>query len=263
MSYDYLESIFGLSGRVALVTGAAGGIGSVLCNALGRVGAEVVLADRDLEGAQLAAGRVASRSAAEPYALDLDLCSESSIKQAVNVVAQRSERIDILVNCAAVNRRQPILEVQQDTFDSILNVNLRGAFLLAREVVPVMIRNGGGKIINVGSINSEFGLSGVSVYGASKGAIKQLTMVMAVEWAEHNIQVNCLAPGFMHTPLSDPLWEIEEKRSWMLGRIAQRRSGEPAELVGALLLLASSASSYMTGQTIIVDGGVCAGGTSW
>lgn len=141
-------------------------------------------------------------------------------------------------------------------------VNLRGLYQLSQTIVPLMPESGG-KIVNIGSINSEMGLSHVSVYGAAKGAVKQLTKVMAVEWASRNIQVNCIIPGFMRTPLSAATWADPRKRDWMRQRISMQRPGEPEELLGMAIYLSSKASSYVTGQSFIIDGGVAAGGTGW
>ncbi|MEP9390045.1 SDR family oxidoreductase [Mesorhizobium sp. KR9-304] len=161
-----------------------------------------------------------------------------------------------------MNKRQPILDVDESTYERIMAVNLRGLYQLSQAIVPMMPASGG-KIVNIGSINSEIGLAHVSVYGATKGAVKQLTKVMAVEWASRNIQVNCIIPGFMRTPLSAAVWADEKKRRWMSERIALQRPGEPEELLGMAIYLSSKASSYVTGQAIIIDGGVTAGGAGW
>jgi NAD(P)-dependent dehydrogenase (short-subunit alcohol dehydrogenase family) len=177
-------------------------------------------------------------------------------------VYTRWDRLDILINCAATNRRKPIAEVSEDDFDLMVGVNLRSILFLCQAAQPLMRDQGGGKIVNIGSLTSLIGLGGVSVYGLTKGGVAQLTKTMAVEWAPDNIQVNCIAPGFMDTPLSQPVWADAHKAAWMLSRIPLRRPGQPTELVGAVLLLCSPASSYITGQTLAVDGGVLAGG-SW
>jgi gluconate 5-dehydrogenase len=178
--------------------------------------------------------------------------------------AQRGlQRIDILINCVGTNRRKPIRDVAAEDFEQIVAVNLQSVFFTCQAVHPIMQRQGGGKIINVGSVTSTDGLGGVSVYGATKAAIAQLTKTMALEWAKDNIQVNCLAPGFIMTPLTEQgLWGDAHRKQWLLDRIPARRPGKPEELLGVALLLASDASSYITGQIINVDGGYLAGG-SW
>jgi gluconate 5-dehydrogenase len=257
-----LQRLFGLQGKTALITGAAGGIGRVLATGLAEAGAAVALADRDGPGAMTLAKDLARRGMSA-MAVAVDVADTRSITRMVRKVLSHCGAIDILVNCAAINRRQPVLEVDPGTFDRIIAVNLRGLYQVSQQVAAHMIPRGGGKIIQIGSINSRLGLAGVSVYGATKGAVSQVTMVMAVEWARHNIQVNCIAPGFMRTALTVPLWGDRSKARWMRGRIAMERPGEPEELLGATLLLASPASSYITGQTYFVDGGLTAGGRPW
>jgi NAD(P)-dependent dehydrogenase (short-subunit alcohol dehydrogenase family) len=257
-----LRRLFSLEGSTALITGAAGGIGRVLAAGVAEAGAAVVLADVDGQGAAAVATDL-NRRGLSAMPVTLDLAKRRSITEMLRKVVSARGAIDVLVNCAAINRRQPILEVDPTTFDRILAVNLRGLFQLSQQVATQMIQQGGGKIIHIGSINSKIGLAGVSVYGATKGAVSQLTTVMAVEWARYNIQVNCIAPGFMRTPLTEPLWRDRPKANWMRGRIAMGRPGNPEELIGITLLLASSASSYITGQTFFVDGGLIAGGRHW
>lgn len=257
-----LESLFSLQGRVALVTGAAGGIGRILSEGMAGAGAAVALADvRQNENEALATALCCEGRQAEAFAVDV--AQRASIRSLVDAVMGRFGRIDILVNCAGINRREPILDVTEETFDRILAVNLRGVYQLSQAVAEPMIQQGGGKIIHIGSLTGEMALAGVSAYGVSKAGVSQLAMSMAVEWARYNIQVNCIVPGFMRTELTTPLWADETKAAWMRGRIAAERPGEPSELLGAAILLASPASSYITGQTWCVDGGVTAGGRPW
>jgi NAD(P)-dependent dehydrogenase (short-subunit alcohol dehydrogenase family) len=159
-----------------------------------------------------------------------------------------------------MNRRKPILDVTLEDYEKIMNVHLRGAFFLSQAVAPIMAQRGGGKIINIGSATIRAGVADVSVYGAAKAGMDALTRTMAVEWAEHNIQVNTLAPGFIMTELTkDGVWANERRSKWLLDRIPMKRPGLPEEMAGVALLLASQASSYLTGQTIHIDGGFSAG----
>jgi NAD(P)-dependent dehydrogenase (short-subunit alcohol dehydrogenase family) len=256
-----LERLFSLKSKAVLLTGASGGIGQVLAATLAEAGAAVGVHGRDLVRVKETCATIeAAGGQAVPLLADL-----AEVAECRKLVAEAHEalgRLDILVNCAATNRRKPIIEVTEDDFDTIMAVNLRSVYFLSQAAHPFMVAQGGGKIIHIGSINIFYGLDTVSVYGVTKGGMAQLTKVMAVEWAADNIQVNCVTPGFMRTPLSKPLWEDKKKARWFRARIPFRRPGEPEELVGAVLLLASEASSYITGQNIVVDGGVLAGG-SW
>jgi 2-deoxy-D-gluconate 3-dehydrogenase len=255
------ERLFSLHSKTALITGAGGGIGQVLAVALAEAGAVVGLHDittdrlAETQRAVEAAGR-------QTIVLAADLQDVDACRHLIANAHAALGRLDVLVNCAAMNRRKPIADVTQDDFDTIVAVNLRSIYFLSQAAQPIMRAQGGGKIIHVGSINSFYGLDTVSVYGLAKGALAQLTKVMAVEWAKDNIQVNCIAPGFMDTPLSKPVWADKRRATWLRSRIPARRPGQPEELLGVFLLLASPASSYLTGQTIVVDGGFLAGG-SW
>lgn len=256
-----LEEMFSLEGKIALVTGAAGGIGRTFATGLARAGAAMALCDirRDALDPVLAAIEQDGGSANGYF---VDLASRTSIRGLAGELESAFGRVDILINCAAINTREPILDVEESTFDRIMAVNLRGLYQLSQAVVPLM-PGSGGKIVNIGSLNSEIALAHVSVYGATKGAVKQLTKAMAVEWAGRNIQVNCIIPGFIRTPLSAPVWADERKARWMTERIAMGRPGEPSELLGLAIFLSSNGSSYVTGQSMIVDGGVMAGGGGW
>ena len=206
------------------------------------------------------------QSAAEggkAVALAADLRDAASARELAERAHAQLGRIDILVNNAGMNRRKPIAQVTDDDYETIMDVNLRSAFMLSKAVYPYMQQQGGGKIINLASMTSSWGLGEVAVYGMSKSALAQVTKVMAVEWAKDNIQVNNLVPGFIRTPLTESgLWQDEQKSNWLMQRIPADRPGEVDDLIGAALLLASPASAYMTGASITVDGGFLAGG-SW
>lgn len=256
-----LERLFSLKGKSALITGASGGIGRVLAVSLAEAGAAIGVHGRDIDRLEETC-RLVEATGSRAVPLTADLAQVDECRQLVAQAHKALGRLDILINCAATNRRKPISEVTQDDFDTIVAVDLRSAFFLSQAAQPLMRMQGGGKIIHIGSINIFYGLETVSVYGLAKGGLGQLTKVMAVEWAEDNIQVNCVTPGYFLTPLSKPLWEDEQKARWFRNRLPARRPGRPDELVGAVLLLASNASSYITGQNIVVDGGFLAGG-SW
>lgn len=250
--------LFSLHGRVALVTGASGGIGAALAEGMAAAGAQVVLNGRSLEKlAEIQQQIVASGGQAEPFAADVaDL---EATRAMVEHVLARFGRIDVLVNCAGINRRMPIEQMTPEVYDEIMATNLRGLYFLTQAVVPAMRAQGGGKIVHVGSLTSSIGLADVSVYGMSKSALAQLTKTMAIEYANDNIQVNCLCPGFIKTELTVPVWESPTRSRWMLERIPARRPGLPEDLVGVAIMMASRASDYLTGQAVYVDGGFTAG----
>jgi len=254
-----LRTFFSLEGKAALLTGAGGGIGHALARALAGAGASVALHARTKDKlAGLAAelerdgGRTASFTA--------ELGNMDSARRLVEEAHAAFGRLDILVNCAATNRRKPIAQVTEKDWDDIMAVDLKSLYFMSQAAYRHMREQKSGKIIHIGSLNSSFALGSVSVYGAAKGAVAQTTKVMAVEWAKDNIQVNCVIPGFVATPLSKPLWEDPFKAEWMRSRIPLRRPARPEEIAGAVLFLAAPASSYITGTTIVVDGGVLAGG---
>jgi 2-deoxy-D-gluconate 3-dehydrogenase len=252
------ERFFSLEGKVALVTGASGGIGGVLAVALAEAGASVVVQGRRMEELEKTRREIEERGGMA-IVIAADLGDVEACRSVVTETVARLGRLDVLVNCAGMNRRKPIADVSEDDFDTIMNVNLRSVFVLCGEARVVMRQHGGGKIINIGSITSTYGLAGVSVYGVSKSAMAGYTKAIAAEYAADNIQVNCLAPGFILTPLTEkPIWQDERRRRWLLERIPAKRPGTPDDLVGTALFLASGGSDYLTGQLITVDGGFLA-----
>jgi NAD(P)-dependent dehydrogenase (short-subunit alcohol dehydrogenase family) len=256
------DALFGLKGKVAIVTGAGGGLGAWLCAGLAAAGAQVLLTDHPQSSTARTAA-VLRRIGADVQEHACDLLDDRAADSIATAALSRFGRIDILVNNAGTNRREPIFDVTRATWDLISTVDLRLPYELSRAAARVMIdHNTGGSIIHIGSLNNAIGLEGVSVYGAHKAALCQLAKSMAVEWAQHQIRVNAICPGFMLTPLSKPLWDDPVKGKWILDRSLLRRPGYPDELVGALLLLASDAGSFVTGQALYVEGGWLAG-TAW
>jgi NAD(P)-dependent dehydrogenase (short-subunit alcohol dehydrogenase family) len=257
-----LERFFSLSGRTALVTGASGGIGRALAAGLAASGAAVALHGRSESQLRETAEQIQAEGG-RYVCLTADLADRASCAGLIDRCAQQFGRLDVLVNCAGMNRRKPIAQVSDDDYDTIMAVNLRSVYDLSRLARDVMRRHGGGKIVHVASLTSSIGLAGTSVYGMSKAALAQLAKTQAVEWAADNIQVNCLAPGFIMTPLTEKaLWGDPKRKAWLLGRIPAKRPGLPEDVVATVLLLAGPGSAYLTGQMITVDGGFLAGG-SW
>jgi NAD(P)-dependent dehydrogenase (short-subunit alcohol dehydrogenase family) len=255
------DVLFDLTGKVAIVTGAGGGLGAWLSAGLVAAGASVLLTDHPRTSMSGTANAIigAGGHASE---FSCDLLEENASERIVQAAVEQFGRVDILVNNAGVNRRERIFDVSRESWDLIAALNLRVPYELARAAARIMAKREGGSIIHIGSLNNAIGLEGVSVYGAHKAAICQLAKSMSVEWAQHQIRVNTICPGFMLTPLSKPLWEDPVRGKWIKDRSLMKRPGYPDELVGCCLLLASRAGSFITGQTMYVEGGWLAG-TPW
>lgn len=248
-------ALFDLTGKIALVTGASRGLGRHFAIALARAGADVAITSRTLDSlASTVSAIEALGKIALPVALDVR--DHASIQAAVAAVHTRFGRIDALVNNAGCNIRKPALEVSWDDWNTILETNLRGPFFVAQAVARSMIAAGRGRIINIGSVTSVAGYTGLAPYGASRGGIKQLTMSLAADWGPSGVTVNCLAPGWFKTAQNAVLYENAEWVSYLTGKIPLRRPGAVDDLTGALIFLASDASAYVTGQTLLVDGGI-------
>lgn len=254
----YLEKMFSLEGKTAIVTGAAGGIGSALAKGLHGAGANVALCDINMEVLEGIKKELGDRV----YIFKLDMLDISSFDDKVKEIAKISASVDILVNCAGINKREGITHVNESDFDLIMDINLKGAFFLSQAALPHMKAHGA-SIINIGSHNTGSVLGGVSVYGASKSGLLSLTRSMAVEWAVYNIRANCISPGHIKTELTTATWEHPERSKYLLDRIAMNRPGYPEDIVGLTIFLASNSASYITGAEYRIDGGCIAGGQPW
>lgn len=246
-----MQDLFSVRDKVVLVSGGSRGIGRAVAQAFAEAGAHVVVSARH-ERALAATG------------LEYEVCDiadSAQIRRCVDNVIKRHRRLDVLFNVAGINFRHAAETFPEERLDEILAVNVRGNYLLACACGRVMIPQRRGKIINIASLHTHFSLAGVSAYGASKGAIGSMTRALAVEWAQYNIQVNAIAPGFIRTDLNRALWEDPEIRSWAERRTPAGRLGEPPDLIGAAIFLASAASDFVTGQVLYVDGGLTAGST--
>jgi NAD(P)-dependent dehydrogenase (short-subunit alcohol dehydrogenase family) len=251
--------LFSLEGKVAVVTGASGGIGRWLAAGLGVAGARVLATDIASDRLTEVADAL-NAAGIECATLAVDLGDDDAPKRIVEGVLEQLGALDVLVNCAGVNRRMPILKMDRETYDWIMRIDLRLPYFLSQEAARVMKDRDGGAIVNISSLNSVYGLEHISVYGPAKAGLSQLTRVMALEWAQYGIRANAIAPGCMNTPLAAPIWADPDTSRWIMNRVPMKRPGQPVELVSTCQLLASDAGSFVTGQTIIVDGGFTAGG---
>jgi len=254
------NSIFDLSGHVAIVTGTSRGLGQYLARALAREGADLVLTSRKRETLEPFQAEIEAMGR-RAISLELDVTSQESIERMVADAEEAYGQIHILVNNAGCNIRKPALEVTWADWNQILDTNLRGAFFVAQAVARGMIAKSYGRIVNIGSLTSIFGFAGLAPYGASRGGIRQLTMSLADDWGRHGVTVNCLAPGWFHTAQNAVLYENKEWVEYLTDRIPVKRPGEPHDLDGAVVFLASESSRYVTGQTLVVDGGMSTGST--
>jgi len=249
---------FDLKGRTALVSGASRGIGKAIALGLAEAGADVAVAARTTEALEEVAVEI-SGMGVRGLVVPLDVGAVSTIPAAVEQVVDTLGPIDILYNVAGTNVRGSIEEIEETQFDEVMDVNIKGAYFLCREVGKGMMAQKRGKVINIASLTTAIGLAKVTVYTSSKGALGQLTKGLAVEWGAHNIQVNAIAPGFILTDLNRKLWENEELLSWATGRTPAGRLGSPEDIVGTAIYLASDASDFVSGQILFVDGGIMAG----
>jgi len=254
------KSLFDLTGRVAIVTGTSRGLGQYFGRALARAGADLVITSRRLESLKPFQAEVEALGR-RVVPLELDVRDYDSIQRMADAAHAAFGKIDILVNNAGCNVRKPSVEITWDDWNLVLDTNLRGTFFVAQAVARKMIPRRYGRIINIGSVTAVFGYAGLAPYCASRGGVKQLTMSLADDWGPHGITVNCLAPGWFKTEQNKVLYENQEWVDYLCDRIPLKRPGQPPDLEGAVVFLASDASEYITGQTLLVDGGISTGAT--
>ena len=252
------DALFDLTGRIALVTGTSRGLGQYFARALARAGADIAMTSRT-KGTLAGFAAEIEALGRKTYQAELDVRDHASIQRAVEVIEEGFGPIDILVNNAGCNIRKAALDVTWEDWNTILDTNLRGSFFVAQAVARGMVRRGYGRMINIGSVTSVAGYAGLAPYGASRGGIKQLTMSLAADWGVNGITVNCLAPGWFETAQNRVMYENAAWVEYLKERIPLKRPGLPNDLDGAVVFLASESSRYVTGQTLLVDGGISVG----
>lgn len=245
---------FNLTGKVALVTGGSKGIGFGMAQALGHYGATLVISSRGTEEGEQAVSQLKEENIDATY-IPCDVTKKEEVEQLVSHIAERFGSLDILVNNAGMNIRKPLVEVEESDWDTVLDVNLKGLFLVGQACAKQMIKQNYGKIINISSILGSIGMPFQTSYAASKGGINQLTKVWAEELAPYNITVNAIGPGYIKTPMTKDWLSDPERAEKIINSTMIKRIGETSDLVGPVVFLASDTSGYVTGQVLNVDGG--------
>jgi NAD(P)-dependent dehydrogenase (short-subunit alcohol dehydrogenase family) len=251
------DPLFVVQDQVVIVSGASRGIGKAIAKGFADRDATVIITGRDATVLEATAAEITHDRPIT--AAVCDVTNSDAIRTLVAETVGRFGRVDTLVNVAGINRRKPTVDIREDDYDVIMNVNLKGAFLLSQQAGKQMIEQRSGCIINVESLNAHRPLKNVVPYALSKAGLSQMTKALALEWGEFGVRVNGLAPGFILTDLTRKLWADPKMQEWGLGNTPQRRLGQPEDMVGTAIFLASPAAAFLTGQTIFVDGGFTSG----
>lgn len=251
------DTLFSVKDQVVVVSGGSRGIGQAIAAGFAERGARVVITGRDEDSLRATSEGISGTHPVEPVVADVALPAD--IQTLVETVATRHGQIDTLVNVAGVNRRKPALEVSEEDYDFIMDINLKGAFLLSQAVGRLMVERGQGSQINIASLNTDRPLVNVLPYAMSKAGMAHMTRGLAAEWGAAGVRVNSLAPGFILTDLTKKLWSDPGMQAWGKTNTPQERLGTPDDMIGTAIFLASPAAAFVTGQTIYVDGGFTAG----
>ncbi len=254
---SYINENYNFKGKTVAITGSSRGLGKEIALIFGRTGANVILISRNLDKLNRVAEEIKSEGGSA-LPLPADVTDRDSVEAFVERACSEYGRIDILINNAGVIYRSPAVEMPEEDWDETININLKGTFLCSQAAGKKMVENGAGKIINIASDKAFVGFPGRAAYCASKGGIVMLTKALAVEWAPYNVQVNAVAPTYVETEMTRDILNDPEKYREIVKTIPMNRVSKPHELFGAILLLASNASSFITGHTLMVDGGLTA-----
>ena len=252
------DPLFSVADQVVLVSGARRGIGRAIASGFAQRKATVIITGRESDSLKKCASEIAGDDGRVHWRT-CDVASKADLESVVEFTLEKFGRIDTLVNVAGVNRRKPAFDVTEEDYDFVMNINLKGAFLLSQMVGKQMVKQGSGSQINIASLNTDRPLTNLMPYAMSKSAMGHMTKLLAMEWGEFGVRVNALAPGFILTDLSKKLWSNEVMQEWNEANTPQRRLGQPEDMIGTALFLASPASAFMTGQVLYVDGGFTAG----
>jgi gluconate 5-dehydrogenase len=250
-----MKNLFDVAGKVALVTGSSRGIGNALARGLASSGCIMILNGTNKETLDSAVNRFKA-DGLEAFGYNFDVTNESEVNENIERIQNEVGLIDILVNNAGIQIRGPLENFEYSDWQKVINTNLTSAFLLSKAAVKGMIERKAGKIINICSVQSELARPSITPYTASKGGLRNLTRGMAAEWGKFNIQINGIAPGYFKTEMTKSLYQNESFDSWLRSRTPANRWGDPEELIGSLIFLASKASNYINGHIIYVDGGL-------
>lgn len=254
-----MSTAFDLSGRRALVTGSSRGIGRAIAAGLAEAGAALVLHGRDPDRLEATRADFAARFGEERItAAAFDVIDAEAVAAGIHRIEADAPPIDVLINNAGVQHREPLLDIAFADWDRVIATNLTSAFLVGREVARGMVARGRGKIVNIASVQTDLARPTVGAYTASKGGIRNLTRAMTAEWAGDGVQVNAIAPGYIHTEMTQALVDDETFNGWILGRTPAGRWGTTDDIVGPAVFFSSSASDFVTGQVLFIDGGMTA-----
>ncbi|WP_306258495.1 SDR family NAD(P)-dependent oxidoreductase [Pararhizobium sp. IMCC21322] len=258
---DYLSSLYSLEGKTALVAGGAGAIGSVISEAFAKAGATVIVHDLSQERLDLVESHF-NKEGLKFTGIQADLSTREATLSLAEQASKVTGQIDILVNLQGANRRKPISEVTDEDFDLITSVNFKSVYFLSQAVHPIMKKQGGGSILHFSSLSANVSFDTISVYAATKAAVTSLTRSQAHEWADDNISVNAIEPGFVQTEFTRPLWDDDYRAEWFANYIPMARLAVPEDLITTALYLVAPSTNYVTGQNLVIDGGVMTG-NSW